>query len=242
MEEVVDEEENVEDVGKGQATMGSKPGEFHSAARQLSFSGSDTDSSDSGEALPYPLSPLLALPAGAPFSRFIPRMRSSINTLDSYLSPSNPIARLPVVAAVRPLPSLTHCPNVHFHTHTHLRPLMIPLARSSYLSTIPPPSLAHFLFLSLLTLADASFSIHLSICLSLKMILRLTTRWMPPTRPPNKSRRRKPRASAPTLIVASKAEATTTPSFPCPSATNFAPTTFTKDMRWWTKDRRYWSA
>jgi hypothetical protein len=131
--------------------------EFHSAARQLPFSGSDTESSDSGEALPSPLSPLLALPAGTPFSRFMPRTRSSINTLDSCLSPSNPIARLPVmVAAVRPLPSLTRCPDVHFHTHTrshshdlifhalallhaHVCPLMIPLARSSSLSTILPP-------------------------------------------------------------------------------------------------------
>ena len=64
--------------------------EFHSAARQLPFSGSDADSSDSGEAPPYHLSPLLAFPAGTPFSRFIPRTRSSINTLDSYLSPPKP--------------------------------------------------------------------------------------------------------------------------------------------------------
>ena len=38
---------------------------MHSAARQLPFSGSDADSSDSGEAPPYHLSPLLALPSGS---------------------------------------------------------------------------------------------------------------------------------------------------------------------------------
>ena len=73
----------------------------HSAARQLPFSGSDVDSSDSGEALPYPLF--------------------------TFACSSRRHAHIPTL----------------FHAlallHTHVRPLVIPLAPSSSLSYIPPP-------------------------------------------------------------------------------------------------------
>jgi hypothetical protein len=73
----------------------------HSAARQLPFSGSDVDSSDSGEALAYPLF--------------------------TFACSSRRHAHIPTL----------------FHAlallHTHVRPLVIPLAPSSSLSYIPPP-------------------------------------------------------------------------------------------------------
>ena len=109
--------------------------EFNSAARQLPLTGSDIDSSDGGEALPYPLSPLLALPADTPFSPFH-RTWSSIYTLGSCLSlSSNPIALLPGGGSGETLSPLT-C------THTHTVPRLFTLSLCSTLTDVLVSSLS----------------------------------------------------------------------------------------------------